>query len=126
MSLQKFNFIETNNRIEELRADVNKKFDKLLSTGLHEKINKLVEFGVTDKLDEILHNISTLAQSKNYDLMLIDEAAEFLKLKKSTLYVMVSNKKIPFIKKGKMLYFDRGQLTEWLQQGEVRPKQTEN
>lgn len=57
---------------------------------------------------------------KGKDLLSIEEAAEFLNLSKPTLYRLVSERNIPFAKKGKRLYFSKERLTEWVESGEVR------
>lgn len=50
----------------------------------------------------------------------VSEAAEFLKISKSTLYGKVSDRLIPFMKKGQRLYFDRQELIAWLQAGKQK------
>ncbi len=47
----------------------------------------------------------------------ISEAAEFLNLAKQTLYGFTSKREIPFIKKGKKLYFKKSELESWLLEG---------
>ena len=51
------------------------------------------------------------------DLLTITEAADFLNLAKPTIYGLVSQSKIPCMKKGKKLYFSRIELLSWLQEG---------
>jgi excisionase family DNA binding protein len=50
-------------------------------------------------------------------LLSIPEAATFLNLAPQTLYGFTSNRTIPFIKKGKKLYFKRSDLENWLFEG---------
>lgn len=50
----------------------------------------------------------------------IIEAAEFLKLKISTLYEKTCRKSIPHFKKGNKLYFNRIELEEWIKKGKVK------
>ena len=50
-------------------------------------------------------------------LFSIDEAAEFLKLSKPTLYSKVSRNELPYMKRGRRLYFSRTELTEYLKEG---------
>jgi excisionase family DNA binding protein len=47
----------------------------------------------------------------------IDLAIEVTGLAKPTIYGLVSERKIPHSKRGKMLYFSRKELTDWLKQG---------
>lgn len=50
----------------------------------------------------------------------LDQAAEFLKVAKQTLYAKTSAGKIPFIKNGKRLLFRKSELTDWLNKGESK------
>ena len=50
-----------------------------------------------------------------------DEASKFLNLSKSYLYKLTSGNLIPHYKpQGKMLYFEKEQLEEWLRQNPVK------
>lgn len=44
----------------------------------------------------------------------LDQATEFLKLKKSSIYNRVHNGTIPFHKAGKRLLFKKSELAEWI------------
>lgn len=48
-------------------------------------------------------------------LMSIDEAAVFLSLRTSTVRYLVFNKKVPYLKIGKCVRFDKGDLQKWLE-----------
>jgi excisionase family DNA binding protein len=54
-------------------------------------------------------------------LMTINEAAEFLRISRSTIYKMVMNKSIPFIKLPGRLLFDQEELQNWLGQTKCPP-----
>lgn len=57
-------------------------------------------------------------QSQTFDEFLdLQEAAEFLKLKVTTIYGYTSQSQIPFIKRGKKLYFEKSKLEAWLKEG---------
>jgi excisionase family DNA binding protein len=60
---------------------------------------------------------TTIAPAPVNDLLNITEAADFLHLAKPTIYGLVSQSKIPCMKKGKKLYFSKAELMAWLQQG---------
>lgn len=50
-----------------------------------------------------------------------DEASKFLNLSKSYLYKLTSGNLIPHYKpQGKMLYFEKVQLEEWLRQNPIK------
>lgn len=44
-------------------------------------------------------------------------ALEITGLAKQTVYGLVAQSKIPYMKRGKKLYFSRKELTEWIKQG---------
>ena len=57
-------------------------------------------------------------QPETFDEFLdLQEAAEFLKLKVTTIYGYTSQSQIPFIKRGKKLYFEKSKLESWLKEG---------
>ena len=68
-------------------------------------LNKLLE-------GKLAHN-----QKSEIELLTIQEAAKFLTLSVSTLYLKVSRREICFQKKGKRLYFLKSDLIEWVKQG---------
>lgn len=63
-----------------------------------------------------------LTQNKTHVPSILDvkQAAEFLRLKITTLYEKTSQKMIPHFKKGNKLYFNRDELQLWVQQGKVK------
>ena len=57
----------------------------------------------------------------NKNVLSFDEASKFLNLSKSYLYKLTSACLIPHYKpQGKMLYFDKSELEEWLRQNPVK------
>lgn len=50
-------------------------------------------------------------------LLTIQETAEFLSLTVPTIYSKVSKRELPFMKRGKRLYFSRTELMEYLKDG---------
>ncbi len=51
------------------------------------------------------------------ELLSISQAAQYLNLAKQTLYGFTSKGEIPFLKKGKKLYFKKSELTKWINTG---------
>ena len=51
----------------------------------------------------------------------VKEASEYLGLAESTLYGMVSERRIPFTKMGRRLKFDRDKLDRWIRDHSVEP-----
>ena len=67
-------------------------------------------------------SLSELASKKTHDpskLLSIKEASQFLNLAQQTLYGFTSQNKIPYIKKGKKLYFIKEELDKWLKNDDV-------
>jgi excisionase family DNA binding protein len=69
---------------------------------------------------EILQEDLRQINSSLPDILNIEEAASFLKLKITTLYEKTSRKLIPHFKKGNKLYFNRAELLDWIQNGKVK------
>ena len=69
-----------------------------------------------------LENIEKILYTKKYkdiEFLNVNEAANFLRLKKSTLYQLVFKRGIPFYKKTKILLFKKSELIEWVEQKRV-------
>lgn len=76
------------------------------------------------ELNAKIDNIMLLLQSvkpevKQSDLLTIQEAATFLDLSKHTLYNKVNKIEIPYMKKGKRLYFSRSELMDYIKSGKI-------
>ncbi len=54
-------------------------------------------------------------------LINIQEAAQYTGLAVKTLYTMVSQRRIPFVKVGRLVKFDVALLNDWLRQHTVMP-----
>jgi excisionase family DNA binding protein len=54
-------------------------------------------------------------------LLTIQEVATYTGLAVSTLYTMVSQRRIPFVKMGRLTKFDRLILDAWIEKNSVRP-----
>lgn len=53
-------------------------------------------------------------------ILTIGEAADFLNLAIQTLYGFTSKREIPFMKRGKRLYFKESELVKWLEEGKQK------
>ena len=51
----------------------------------------------------------------------VKEASEHLGLAESTIYTMVSQRRIPFTKMGRRTKFDRDKLDRWIRDHSVEP-----
>ena len=73
-------------------------------------------------LQIVLDRIEVLANAilSNKPILSLEEASAFTGLATSYLYKLTSTQEIPHYKpRGKMLYFDRGELEAWLKQNRV-------
>lgn len=52
----------------------------------------------------------------------VELAEEITGLKQSTIYSLISQRRIPHFKRGKKVYFSREDLTAWLRSGERKTK----
>lgn len=57
-------------------------------------------------------------------ILTVREASEYLQLAKGTIYNLVSGKKIPFVKAGKMLKFYKADLEKWISESKSSLKAT--
>ena len=56
-----------------------------------------------------------------YQLIAIKEAAQYIGISIHTLYKMVSQRKVPYTKVGRLVKFDVEQLNKWIKQNSVMP-----
>jgi excisionase family DNA binding protein len=84
-----------------------------------EELEILIKVAIRQALGEQTEN----SVEKEHDKILsIQEASVFLNLAKQTLYSFTSKNIIPFLKKGKKLYFRKSDLINWLSEGKQKSK----
>lgn len=71
---------------------------------------------------DIKHAPQTTDTAPQDELLTIEQAADFLSLSVPTLYAKTSTKAIPFMKRGKRLYFSRTELMEYLKAGRSKTR----
>ncbi len=54
-------------------------------------------------------------------LMDVGQAAAYVGLAKATVYTMVSQRRIPYVKVGRLTKFDKGMLDKWIDKNTVMP-----
>jgi len=68
-----------------------------------------------DQIFQQLEEIKKQIHVNNVEFLDTDEAAKYLKLKKSYLYLLIHKNEIPFYKpNGKKVYFNKIELNEWI------------
>jgi len=71
-----------------------------------------------DRIEKLLQLQTAAPPQKDLDEIIgIDAACVLLGLKKPTIYGLICQGKLPYMKKGKKLYFSRHDLTDWINQG---------
>lgn len=68
-----------------------------------------------NKIEKLLTSI----KQNEVEFMDLEEASQFLKLKKSTIYQLVFRKEIPYYKSTKKLLFKKNELVDWVESNRV-------
>jgi excisionase family DNA binding protein len=75
----------------------------------------------TPNISKQLDEIKSLILNSQSEYIPLDKAAEYLQFKKSYLYNLVSQKRIPHYKpNGKKVYFNKLELNLWIQQSKIK------
>ena len=74
---------------------------------------------IKNSVSEILTENATGKKVQDFFLN-VKEACSFLNLAKPTIYSLTSKRQIPFMKKGKKLYFKKSELEQWLIDGKKK------
>ena len=84
-----------------------------------EELEFLINSSVRKALSEQTNQNPVREQDKIFS---IQEATVYLNLARQTLYGFTSKNLIPFIKRGKKLYFRKSDLEKWLLEGKRKSK----
>ena len=72
---------------------------------------------VISRLDATKDAYNASASEQENQMMTLDEACRFIGKKRSTMYTLTSERRIPFRKRGNKLYFFKKELLEWIESG---------
>ena len=72
---------------------------------------------VISRLDEKKDAAEASENTNDDQMMTMDEACQFIGKKRSTMYSLTSERRIPYRKRGNKLYFFKKELVEWIQSG---------
>ena len=91
--------------------------DQLNFNPLSEKVSEI--YSKVDRIEKLLNDHPSFKDELRDDILTIEGACEFTSLAKQTLYQLVSERRIPFMKRkgSKRLYFSRNELKEWILSG---------
>lgn len=84
-------------------------------------LNRLVELEEQVKELRSKQSAASVAAKEESQLLTVEEAAEFLSVSRTTIYQLKAHNKIPFMQKGKRLYFTKENLMKWLEEGSHSP-----
>lgn len=73
-----------------------------------------------DVVREVLSEKQGNGKEQPSEILDVEQASQFLKLKVTTLYEKTSRKLIPHFKKGNKLYFYLSELRQWIKKGKVK------
>ncbi|EMR03394.1 helix-turn-helix domain-containing protein [Cesiribacter andamanensis] len=64
--------------------------------------------------------VNNITNAPEEEIITVEGASQFLHLAVPTIYGLVNRRAIPFMKKGKRLFFSKKELTAWLKSGSRR------
>ena len=84
---------------------------------------------ILEQLDCLERKLDKLIKEKEVEnavpsadeLLTVQHATAFLRISTSTLYQLTSRHEIPFMKRGKRLYFKKEELRQWVEEGHIKP-----
>lgn len=82
-----------------------------------EELRELFRDAVRELLDE---NAAKVTNAPQDEILNIDQACQLLNLAKQTVYSLTSQRKLPFFKRSKKLYFRRSELMQWILAGKKK------
>ena len=72
---------------------------------------------VISRLDEKKDAAEASENTNDDQMMTLDEACQFIGKKRSTMYSLTSERRIPYRKRGNKLYFFQDELMKWITDG---------
>lgn len=94
--------------------------DILMSPIRLNELDILIQNSVRKVLGEIIPPISNQG---NDEILTVDEAAAYLKVKRPTIYGYLYNKQIKSFKKRGRVYFKKSTLVDWVNEGQRMTRQ---
>lgn len=80
-------------------------------------------FDTIEDLKKKLDRIERLALLSAKNVLQLEDACMLTGLKKSTLYVMTCERRVPHYKNNGRVYFDRAELEQWMKQNRISTAQ---
>ncbi|GAB1446860.1 hypothetical protein MASR2M41_26760 [Flammeovirgaceae bacterium] len=88
----------------------------------HFTLEEIADKTARKVFDRIIEDRENQGKSKNEedegtDILSFEEGCKILRIAKPTGYSKVSKREIPFMKRGKFIYFSKKELFKWLKEG---------
>ena len=84
------------------------------------------EFDLESILDKVVRRVLLLTNdaqaTETPEYLDLAQAAKFLRMSESSLYTHTSQRRVPFIKRGRRLHFKRSDLQTWLDGGRKKTR----
>ena len=93
----------------------------ILTSMSKQELKAMISVAVVEAM-KILQFQQTESSESTEDLVLIQEASKILRLAVPTIYSKVSKSELPYMKRGKLLYFSRKELIQYLRDGRRKTK----
>ena len=78
-----------------------------------------------EKNEERLKALENVFLSQK-EILNFDEASDYLKMSKSTLYKLTSKKEIPHYKPNRFIFFERAELDKWIRAAKIKSEEQLN
>ncbi len=72
---------------------------------------------IQNSVRKALNEQSDKPETTKTEFLNLKEAAKYLNLANQTIYGLTSKNEIPFLKRGKKLYFKKSELENWINEG---------
>ncbi len=93
--------------------------DVTLKEFLREILEPIIDECLERAMNKYINSIA-LEPKEESGILDMNEAAQYLKISKQTLYGMTSKRVLTYYKHGHRIYFKKSELDEWIQQGKVK------
>ncbi len=87
-----------------------------------EQLSEIISAAVEEGVQRALSLRSEAAASGDEDLLDAGQAASLLRLTIRSVYNKTSQRELPFMKRGRKIYFSRRELLDWMSEGRCRTR----
>jgi len=92
---------------------------------LREMLEPIIDDCITRALNKYINELR-FDKPTNEDVFGVLEVASYLKMGKSAIYKLTMDRQLPHYKMGKILYFRKEEIDNWINKGKVKTQQEIN